>query len=44
MVNDDFVDLNKTINHTLKNEIENDEFVVAIQSGNEVNANEKHLS
>lgn len=43
-VNDNFVDLNKTLNHTRVNEIENDDFVVAIHSNDNVYVNEEYLS
>lgn len=38
------LDLNKAENHTLKNDIDNEDFVVDIQPKNEVNDNEEHLS
>lgn len=42
--NVDFVDLNKVENHTTENNIQKDNFVVAIHSENEVSANDEHLS
>lgn len=44
IVNHDFVEFNKARFHTLDNNLENDEFVVAIQAENDVNANEENLS
>lgn len=42
IVNDDFVYFNKAGNHTLENDIENDEFVMTIKEI-KVNGNKDHL-
>lgn len=43
-MNDESVYLNKAINHTIDNDIEKGDIVVAIHLKNEVNANEEYLS